>query len=140
MRYIESSIGSKKAHVAHVQRFEFGQLFLPNGRHHKFHHVPLSQYMFVSFFVRSAGPFCDQDHLRFPGCTLDFQTNVAYVGTLLFQDSLMKGIALVNVTLKYLKTNYMGSVQTSQSQGLYAVRQIGIEKLILHLRYAARLL
>ena len=32
----------------------------------------------------------------------------------------------------------MGSVQTSQSQGLYAVRQIGIEKLILHLRYAAR--
>ena len=33
---------------------------------------------------------------------------------------------------------YMGGVQDSRSQGLYAVRRIGIEQLIeLHLRYEA---
>ncbi len=30
---------------------------------------------------------------------------------------------------------YMGGVQNSRSQGLYAVRRVGIEQLILHLRY-----
>ncbi len=31
----------------------------------------------------------------------------------------------------------MGGVQNSRSQGLYSVRRVGIDKLILHLRYEA---
>ena len=37
----------------------------------------------------------------------------------------------------YIYNMYMAGVQNSRSQGLYAVRRVGIEKLILHFGYEA---